>query len=254
MPKLHELLAVQDSLRSQAEATRADLKNTFEKKRTHFSEKVVTYKSLTEGVEDKVESQLGLQTTVSKELQWIADKLGKAIDISHQVDEANTLARADVVLDDGTVLLKGVPATSLLQLGHRIKEVQDLVTAIPTLDPAQGFREDKGRGDGIYQARDVEKPRTEKKWEVLTLAVATDKHPAQVEKMAVDRVIGHTIQQEWSSLITVSEKGDMLDRCEEFSRAVKRARSKANDFSVDTSLNKIGETVLEYLFKVKVKA
>src|SRR5439155_9146791 len=167
--KLHELLAVKDSLRTQAEATRADLMETFEKKRTHFSEKRVTFKSLTEGVEDKVESQLGLQTTVTKELIWIGEKIVKAIDIAHQVDQGNRIALADVVLEDGTVLLAQVPATTLLELEKRVKEVQDLIAKIPTLDPASGFEPDKERGAGIYKARDIEKPRTEKKFEFVVM-------------------------------------------------------------------------------------
>src|SRR5438874_2646250 len=106
MPKLHELLAIKDSLRKQAETTRSDLMNTFDKKRTHFMEKIVTFKSVAEGVADREESKLGLQTTVKKELEWIGDKIAKAIDVSYRVDEANMSARADVTLEDGTIILK----------------------------------------------------------------------------------------------------------------------------------------------------
>ncbi len=249
MAKLHELLAVKDSLRKQAAATMADLSNTFEKKRTHFSEKVVTFKSLKEGVEDKVESQLGLQTTVKKELVWIGEKIAKAMNIAHQVDEANTSAKADVILEDGTTLLQAVPATTLLELEKRVEEIHVLVSAIPTLDPAQGFQPDSTRGTGIYRARDVEKPRTEKTFEFIIMVPPTDKFPAQVKELNPDKVVGHTVTQEWSSLLTVAEKGDTLDRVENLARAVKKARSRANDSAVDEVSN-IGDAIWSYVTNV----
>ena len=249
MSKLHELLAVETNLRNQAEVTRKDLMNTFEKKRHHFSEAIITFKSNKEGEPDKVESQLGLQSTIYKEIDWIGDKIAAALDIGHQVDVANTIARADVILDNGTVILSQIPATSLLQLEKRIKDVQELVMSIPTLDPAKGFKADAERGEGIYRARDVEKPRTEKQFEFIVMVQPTEKHPAQVKELMVDRPIGTILQQEWSSLITVAEKGDMIDRVEELLRAIKKARSRANEQEVDVYSNKIGTPLLQYVFK-----
>ena len=88
---------------------------------------------------------MSIQTTVQKELGWIKGHMAKALDASFQVAEANTKARADVVLEDdaGTVLLKDVPATALLELEKRAVEIQQLVASIPTLDPAKGFTPDR---------------------------------------------------------------------------------------------------------------
>jgi hypothetical protein len=251
MSKLHELLAVESNLRGQAEATRTDLQNTFEKKRTHFSEIVTTFHPFAEGQEDKVESRMSIQTAVGKELVWISEKLSKAIDAGHQISVANTTAKADVVLENGTVLLKDVPATSLLELEKRVKEVQQLVSTIPTLDPAKGFEPDSARGEGIFRARDVEKPRTEKQFKFVVMTPATDKHPAQIEKMFIDTPIGNLVQQEWSSLVTVAAKGDMLDRVESLLRAVRKARARANEIEVDVKLNVVGGKILDYVFKGK---
>lgn len=249
MSKLHELLAVESNLRGQAEATRKDLLNTFEKKKHHFSEVIVTFKSSKEGTPDKIENQLGLQSTIYKELDWIGEKIAAAIDSCHQIDIANTQARADVILENGVLLLNNVPATSLLQLEKRIKEVQELVANIPTLDPAKGFEPDKDRGAGIFRARDVEKPRTEKQFEFIVMQPPTDKHPAQIKELMVDKPIGVILAQEWSSLITVAEKGDMLDRVEALLRAIKKARSRANEQDIDVKDNRIAEKLLNYIFK-----
>lgn len=249
MTKLHELLAVEQNLRKQAEATRHDLQNTFEKKRTHFSEVVQTFKPNTEGAPEVVEARLEIQTTVKKELAWISEKIGKAIDAAYQIDMANTFAKADVVLEDGTTLLTGLPATALLQLEKRIAEVHELVRLIPTLDPSKGFTPDADRGDGIFKARDIEKARTEKQFRFVVMVPATDKHAAQVKELMEDKPVGKIVQQEWSSLITVAEKGEMIDRVEALLRAVKQARSRANEVQVDVKNQVIAEKILGYIFK-----
>ncbi len=252
MSKLHELLAVDTQVKGQAEASRKDLMNTFEKKRhSHFSRKTVTFIPNQEGVQAKVEAHQDLQTTVRRELKWLGDKLASAIDVGHQVDVANTQAKADVALDDGTTILKDVPTTSLLQMAHRLKELQEFVASIPTLDPAQGFTPDSSmstEGDTVYRAQDSEKSRSEKVFSFVVMVPPTDKHPAQVKELMGDKTIGHTLTQEWSGLITTSEKGNMLDRVEEISRAVKKARARANEMELDVRQHKIGEKLLNYVF------
>jgi hypothetical protein len=248
VPKLHEILAVNTNLAAQAAKTRTELMETFKKKVHHFTEKQVSFQPFEEGQPPVVESQLDLQTTVKKELVWLAPFLDKAIDAAYQVAEANTSARADVVLDDGTVLLSNMPATSLLELEKRAKELHDFVYSIPTLDPAKGFSEDSQRGDGVYRARDDHKKRTKKETKVLVLAPATDKHPAQAQTYVEDVPIGDIVTLEWSGLLTVADKGDMLSRVEDFTRAVKQARSRANDLTVDTRDQKIGQKITDFIF------
>ena len=248
MAKLHELLAVDGNLKSQADKTRTELMNTFEKKTHHFTEKTVTFKPFEEGADTVTESQLDIQTTVTKELKWLSDFLIKSLDVSYQVAEANTIARADVILDDGNILLSRVPATSLLELEKRMKELHDFVVAIPTLDPSKGFRPDPDRGSDIFKARQEDKTRTKKIQKPLTLAPATDKHPAQVQLVTEDIPVGTITTLEWSGLITVAAKGDMLYRVESLTRAIKQARSRANDSYVDTSAQKIGAELIGYVF------
>lgn len=251
MSKLHELLAVESNLRGQSEAARKDLMNTFEKKRHHFTKVIDTFKSAKEGIPDKVETQLGLQTTVAKELSWISEKIAASIDVSLQVDIANSSARADVVLDSGEILLFEVPATTLLQLEKRLINIQELVASIPTLDPSKGFELDLTEGDAIYRARDTEKPKTEKSFDFIVMVQPTDKFPAQVKELSTDKVIGYTLHQEWCSMITVSQKAEMFDRVEALIRAVKKARSRANDCEIDVNKHRIGADIVKYVFGVK---
>ncbi len=229
MAKLHELLAVEGQLKGQADASRKDLQNTFKSKRHLFEEKRVTFFPAGEGKDSTVEAQSDIQTAVRDELDWIAGIWGKALDVSYQVAEANTQARADVVLDNGKTLLTGLPATALLELEKRMGELQELITAIPTLDPAKGFKADESRGNGIYAAREVRKNRTAKVLKALVKYPATAEHPAQTETYSAEEVTGTLHEQEWSSLLTPKEKGDLLERVEELRRAIKQARQRAND-------------------------
>lgn len=249
MSKLHELLAVDGNLDGQATKTRQELTKTFESKRHLFEEKLVTFTSNVEGAKPVTEGQSDIQTSVAEEIVWISATLAKAIDVSHQIDLANTLARADVVTEDGDVVLKDVPATSLLQLEKRLKEVHDLAAAIPTLDPAKGFSLDTAKGKGVFKARDVMKNRTKKEQRPLVLAPATDKHPAQVNLITEDVVVGQIREQEWSSLITPAKKAEILGRCDVLLRAVKKARAKANEQELDVSSAKIGKKLLDFVFQ-----
>src|SRR3990167_5465549 len=102
MAKLHELLAAEGTAKSQADKCRSDLLNTFEKKRHLFGEKVVTFTPNTEGAA-MTEEQSEMQSTIPAELKWIAGIWSKAMDAAFQIAESNMGARADVLLDDGTI-------------------------------------------------------------------------------------------------------------------------------------------------------
>lgn len=248
MPKLHELLAVDGNVKAQADKTRSELMSTFKSKSHLFTEKLVSFKPFAEDQIPAVESQLDLQTTVPKELKWISEFMIRALDVANQVAEANTVARADVVMEDGTLLLSGVPATSLLELEKRAKELHDFVEAIPTLDPAKGFRPDPERGTDIYQAREANVTRTKKIQRPLQLAPATDKHAAQVQLITEDVPTGLISTMEWSGLITTAAKGDMLSRVEALARAVKKARSRANETDVPKLETTVGAKIIGYVF------
>lgn len=250
MAKLHELLAVEGQLKGQAQATRTELASTFSKKRHLFEEKIVTFHPNTEGSQPVTEQQSDLQSKVRDELAWIADIWAKAIDVSFMVAEANTHAASDVILEDGTILLHDVPATALLELEKRGAEIRELIMAVPTLDPAKGFQLDADRGANVYRAREVTKTRTKKDARVVVLYPHTAEHPAQVQMISEDVAVGRIVEREWSGLITPAEKGRLIERAEEFTRAVKKARQRANEAIVatDSQNDEVGRAVFAFVF------
>jgi hypothetical protein len=228
--------------------------NTFEKKRPHFSAEIVRFEPFTEdattGNTARTEKELEINTTVPKELDWVSDFLIKGLNVSYQVAVGNTMAKADIVLDDdkGTVLAKSIPASTLLELEKRMGELMELVKAIPTLDPVKGFKVDADKGADIFKARDKQTIRTQKINRPLVLHNGNDKHPPQVQVESVDVPIGHVTTMEWPGLITPQKKGEMIDRVEILQRAVKRARSRANEVDVDTASLKIGASLVKFAF------
>lgn len=243
--KLHELLAVANPLKAQAAKVVADLSNTFEKKRHLFEAKIVRFDSSVEGIPSGVEAQSDIQSTVDKELKWVSGHIIKALDAELQISVANTQAKADVVLDDGSVLLTGVPATALLELEKSMAGIHALVSAIPTLDPAKGFTVDEA--NGYYKARPITKGRTKKDKVVIVKYAATPEHPAQTELVDKDVPIGVISEQEWSGLITPMQKAELIANVEQISRAIRQARSRANEQEVDKS-QKIGSVIFNKIF------
>lgn len=249
MSKLHELLAVERDLKNQAEKATADLANTFEKKRQHFAGLLQTFNPLEEDKPPMVESVVELQTTVPREINWLRPFVTKALDAGYQVAEANTNARGDIILEDGTVLAEKVPATALLELEKRCAELFAFLKQIPTVDPAKGFAPDAEKGDDVFQARPLDKPRTKKENKVVTLFQGNDKHPPQVQVFVEDVPTGTIHLQEWSGLITTARKADLLTRIEDLTRATKQARSRANEQEIDVLKVKVGKKILDWLFR-----
>jgi hypothetical protein len=243
--KLFERLAVEGQLKAQVTHARTDLRKTFESKRHLFEEKRKTYTAAIAGAEPVVEEQSEIQSTIRAELRWIADLWTKALDTSYQVCEGNMTARADVVLDNGTVLLKGVPATALMDVGKRMAELQELLSAVPTLDPAKGFKPAPDRGAGYFKAREVLRTRTRKVQVPLVKYQATVEHPAQVDVISVDEPAGSLLEQEWSALITPAQKADLLTRVEEVRRAITTALQRAN--TVEVQEVHCGEVLFKYV-------
>lgn len=252
--QLHELLAVESNLQNQARKVTTELSDTFRTKRHLFEKKIVTFTPNTEGSTSTIESQSDIQTTVKSELAWIKPMLVKHINAEYQIADANTKAKADIIIEndngEANVIARQVTGTALLELEKRLAEIHTFVSCIPTLDPAKGFSLDPNEKN-TYIARSVNKTRTRKEKKVIVKYEATDKHPAQVELIDVDSVIGSVSEQEWSGLITPADKADIISRVEILQRAVKAARSRANNQEIDTT-KAIGGSLLNFIFENKI--
>ncbi len=250
MPKLHEVLAAESVASKQADKCRTDLLNTFDKKRHLFEEKNVTFHPADEGAQPVVEEQSKLQSTIPDELTWIRGIWSPALDSAYQIDLGNLVAKADIVLDDGTIIAKDVPATTLLQMEKRVDELHALVDKVPTLDPAKGYEPDAQKGKHVYKSREESKTRTKKTQRAIVLIAPTPEHPGQAQLITDDLPTGTIRSVSWSSLITPAQKAELLERAERLKRAIKTARARANDTPCPE--HKIGDTLLGYVLDAVV--
>jgi len=79
------------------------------------------------------------------------------------------------------------------------------------------------------------------------MSPATDKHPAQVEKVVREIQIGTYSEVQQSGEMQPGEKADLLGRVDKLIESVKKARSKANEAEVDEA--KIGGALFDYIHK-----
>lgn len=181
-------------------------------------------------------------TTVAERLAWTEAKLVELFDFELTKDATNMSAKADLEVD-GHVIATGVPVTFLLSLEKRLTEIRNCYDAIPTIDMSKKWEE--GGRKGIRKFGPVEQYRTAKKTVAVTLAPATDKHPAQVKAETEDVQIGKFMTTYYSGASHPKEKADLLSRVDRLIEATKRARMKANE--VEVTEQNIGKGIFEFI-------
>ncbi len=236
---LHEILAIEQEVKANAERARGQLIETFRTKQTHFTGIRRTFRPFAvdeaagENAGERLEAETQLAKTVPEELGQMMREVGKALDLGMQVDEANTRARADVVVD-GEVLLRDVPATFLLQLERRLKEVRSVFKEVPCFDPVRIWNADPAADKKhVLRAEPVTTIRKQRARKYNVMVEATKEHPAQVDIVEVDEPVGEIRSYEWTGMVSTGRKEALLEQVERLLVAVKQARSRANAVSID---------------------
>lgn len=246
MSKLHELIAVEADTQTTAKKVVEEATVTFSKKADHFIEKVVRLEMFDEKDKNQERTDAkAMVTTVFQKLDYVRKSVGKYYDLLLQKEKTNQNARADLVVD-GVVLLKDVPGTFLLGMENRLKELRAMYEAIPTLQPGPFWMEDPTKDKGVYRSRDAEvRFKTEKKLQYQIITPATDKHPAQVEKWMADVPVGRYVEDVWSSMLSPTQKSELLGRIDNLIRACKKARQRAN--TTEVSEGEAGTVLFNYI-------
>lgn len=254
MPKLHEILAVEATKEGRFKETLQEMTTLFKSKTSHFAGFERTLKLLGEDTPEKTDRELAesehqaVTTTVPSELDYLAEAVGDYFDIMLQRDEANQRAVADIIID-GEMIALNVPATTLLALENKLKQLRPIYDQIPTLQPGVTWEPDPTVGDYIYKDKNPEyRTKTKKSFEFKILVQATDKFPAQTEKWESVEDIGVFTRIRWSSMISVADKSKLLARFDALTMAVKQARQRANE--VEINQRQIGSGIFKYLNKI----
>ena len=141
MPKLHELLAVEGDLEGTYKKIVDEAKVTFDKKGAHFFGVHRRLEMFDEDLPKAPDEHQEMVTTVHDKLEYVNEHVVRYFDAVLQKERTNQDAKADIVVD-GVSLAKDLPATFLLGLENKLKNVRSLFQAIPTLPPGRKWEKD----------------------------------------------------------------------------------------------------------------
>jgi hypothetical protein len=253
-PHLYELLAVEQEKKAGAERARSQSLETFRANQAHFTGMRRTFKPFAvdeakgEQAGERLEAETHLVKTVAEELEKTLGANAESFDVSLQIDEANTQARADLVID-GETLATNLPATFLLQLEKRLREVRIMFKDIPTFDPVRLWTPDAAADKPqVLRAEPVVTLRKQRARKYKIMVEPTKEHPAQVDIVEVDEPIGEIRAYDWTGMISPGRKAALLQRIDDLIEAVKTARARANSVEIDPKL-KIGAKIFEHILK-----
>lgn len=236
MAQLHELLAVEKT-RTAAWTTLAE--ETLKKlgKIHMFQGTLRTLKMLTDDPTSRAMEAAGrksdeMQTTVYDTLKYALATFATSEDLQASKNATNAIARGTVMWN-GQELLKDLPIDELLGLEARLVKIRQIIMAVPTLDASIAWDKDPNAGPWAWRSRTpVEVSKTDKVMTPVIMAPATDKHPAQVQAVNKDVVIGTFTDLKFSGELTAVQKASLILTVDNLAVEIKAARMRANTATV----------------------
>ena len=245
MAKLHQLLAVETDLKGTYVKILAETAQTFSKREDHFKGFIRVCNMFDQAAPQPPDERKALDTTVNAKLEYQNDHVVRYLDAVLQKEATNQQATADIVIDD-KIIAENVPATFLLGLEKNLANLRMVYNQIPTLPPGIDWEPDPATGEGVYKRQfPEEKFKTEQTIVPQILYEATQHHPAQVDKISETKNIGKYVKNEWCGMLSLSEKVKLLAKIDTLTRAVKKARQKANNTPVVKT--KIGQSLIDFI-------
>jgi len=245
--KLHEVLAVEADKKGVADRISGETLLNFRSKHQLFLGAVKKLSMDVAGQEsvEKAGSELQeITTTVPARLAYTTEALANWLDVVGQKESTNQLAMADIVIDGETVA-QNLPATFLLGLETKLKNIRDIYDAIPTLTPGTIWLPD-GNEPNIFRGQEPEvRAKTQKTFQVLELSPATKEHKAQVKEYSEEVVVGKFTTHYSSGMISAHRKSELLGRLDKLVQAVKQARQRANN--IDVAPFSVGDDLFKYI-------
>lgn len=249
MTKLHEILAVERTKIAASNKLMEDAANKFKKDQFFLgfvkSLKMIQDSAENTALEESSRENKELNTTVPETLAYMFKYWNEAEDIIFTKNKTNQLAIANLEYK-GSVLVENVPVDQLLGLEVRLENLRKVLELIPTHDASKEWiLLDSGRL-GEYASATIETTsKTEKTMTPVVLYEATEHHPAQIERVTVDKIVGTFSRKVTSGAATSKQKAALLTTIDELIVESKKARMRAN--SIDASPVKIGNILTDLL-------
>ena len=182
-------------------------------------------------------------TTVSERLTWTQKFMVPLLDYELTRDAGNMSAKADIKIGDN-VIISQVPVTTLLSLEKRLKELREIYDSAPTLDLSREWKKSP-QNPRFMQHGPVTTYRSKKVTKGVILAPATEKFPANVEKVVEDVQIGTFQETILSGALSPGDKAKYLNRIDQLIAAVQVAREEANEVMVTPT--QMGNDLLKFI-------
>jgi len=238
MAKLHELLAAEKTPTGAWNQLYEDTLKKF-KNPTHFfdghskSLAMIEDTEANKAVEAQAREEKPVTTTVYETLEYALDLYGKAEDLQYQKNATNRKATG-TVLWRGEPLLRDMPVDELLGLEARLTKLRQLYAEVPTLDATKHWRPAEHIGRHVWETRHAEEnTKTEKQTLPVVMSPATREHPAQIQAVQKDIVVGKFSTTKRSGAATALQKAEALKRIDELLVEIKQARMRANETVVE---------------------
>jgi len=250
--KLHELLAAEKTPTGAWNQLFEDTLKKFKSTANFFEGHSKFLRMLEEtpentAIEEQGREEKPVTTTVYETLEYALDIFGRAEDLQYQKNATNRRATGTVMWR-GNVLLPDLPVDELLGLEARLTKIRGLFADIPTLDATKHWEKAEQIGQYVWQAKFPEDAtKTEKRLTAVELSKATDKHPAQVQAVPKDVVIGKFTTIKRSGATTAIRKAEAIKRIDELLIEVKQARMRANETEAETG--KIAHVLVNLLLE-----
>jgi hypothetical protein len=252
MTKLHELLAAEKTPLAAWHSVFEETLKKFGAESHYFSGYSKTLNMIEESAgnaatEAQAREEKPVTTTVYETLEYALDLYARVEDLQFQKNATNRLATG-TVLFRGTPILTDLPVDELLGLESRLTKIRQLIAAVPTLDASKHWGMSVTAGPHVWVTRHPEETvKTEKQVIPVILHAATKEHPAQVQPIQKDVVVGKFVTIKRSGAATSLQKAEALKRIDELMVEIKQARMRANETIVFSET--IAETLVPLLLE-----
>jgi len=252
MTKLHELLAAEKTPNGAWNQVYEETLKKF-KNPAHFYEghskslAMIEETAGNKAIEEQAREEKPVTTNVYDTLEYALNIFGKAEDLQFQKNSANRLATG-TVLWRGKLLLENMPIDELLGLEARLTRIRQLFAEMPTLDATKHWNKADGLGKYVWQTTFPEETtKTEKRVIPVTMKEATKEHPAQVQAVQKDVVVGKFTTTKRCGSATAEQKAESIKHIDELLIEIKQARMRANETEVDKA--KVASKIIDLLLK-----
>lgn len=242
MPKLNQILAIEKGTKQEANRVITELHRTTQKEPL-LAGISRTYRPIDEDGEQFPPEQTRVQLRLADALGHASGVWKTLWDLTATKDIANYSARADVVVN-GTTLAKDVPAIHLLWLEKQLVDVHTFISKLPALPQSEDWTWDENQN--CYRTEPTDTTKQKKLPRAFVKYEATEHHPAQVDTVHEDKVMGYWRTVKYSGALPAQRIATLRVRVEELLRAVKFAREAANQEQAEQQ--KIAAPLLDYIF------